>query len=87
MKLRYDETLSVEHGRGGLRILYPGGIEYTFVHTVYPERNCDVWRMSVVNALIVALASKRQQALSETFDKLERIWEEYNVYEKRRENT
>ena len=43
--------------------------------------------MSVVNALIVALASKRQQALSETFDKLERIWEEYNVYEKRRENT
>ena len=42
--------------------------------------------MSVINALIVALASKRQQALSETFDKLERIWEEYNVYEKRREN-
>ena len=42
--------------------------------------------MSVINALIVALASKRQQALSKTFDKLERIWEEYNVYEKRREN-
>ena len=42
--------------------------------------------MSVINALIVALASKRQQALSKTFDKLERIWEEYNVYEKRGEN-
>ena len=42
--------------------------------------------MSVINALIVALASKRQQALSETFDRLERIWEEYNVYEKRGEN-
>lgn len=42
--------------------------------------------MSVINALIVALASKRQEALSETFDKLERIWEEYNVYEKRGEN-
>ena len=42
--------------------------------------------MSVINALIVALASKRQQALSETFDKLERIWEEYNVYEKRVDN-
>ena len=42
--------------------------------------------MSVINALILALASKRQQALSETFDKLERIWEEYNVYEKRGEN-
>ena len=42
--------------------------------------------LSVVNALIVALASKRQQALSKTFDKLERIWEEYNVYEKRGDN-
>ena len=42
--------------------------------------------MSVINALIVALAAKRQKALSETFDKLERIWEEYNVYEKRGEN-
>ena len=42
--------------------------------------------LSVINALIVALAAKRQDALSETFDKLERIWEEYNVYEKRGEN-
>jgi DNA-binding MurR/RpiR family transcriptional regulator len=42
--------------------------------------------LSVINALIVALAAKRQEALSETFDKLERIWEEYNVYEKRGEN-
>ena len=42
--------------------------------------------LSVINALIVALASKRQQVLSKTFDKLERLWEEYNVYEKRREN-
>lgn len=39
--------------------------------------------LSVVNALIVALASKREQELAKTFDSLERVWEEYNVYEKR----
>lgn len=38
--------------------------------------------LSVVNALIVALASGREQELSKTFDTLERVWEEYNVYEK-----
>ncbi len=41
--------------------------------------------LSVVNALIVALASKREQALAKNFDTLERVWEEYNVYEKRAE--
>lgn len=41
--------------------------------------------LSVVNALIVALASKREQELAKTFDSLERVWEEYNVYEKRAE--
>ncbi len=39
--------------------------------------------LSLVNALIVALASGREQVLSKTFDALERVWEEYNVYEKR----
>ena len=43
--------------------------------------------LSVVNALIVALASGREQELSKTFDTLERVWEEYNVYEKQVENT
>lgn len=38
--------------------------------------------LSVVNALLVALAAEKEQALSKTFDSLERIWEEYNVYEK-----
>lgn len=38
--------------------------------------------MSVVNALLVALASEKEQTLSKTFDALEQIWEEYNVYEK-----
>ena len=39
--------------------------------------------LSVVNALLVALASGREQTLSKTFDTLEQLWEEYNVYEKR----
>jgi len=38
---------------------------------------------SVVNALIVSLASAREETLSKTFETLERVWEEYNVYEKR----
>lgn len=41
--------------------------------------------MSVVNALVVALAAQKQQTLAKTFDTLERVWEEYNVYEKRME--
>lgn len=42
--------------------------------------------LSLINALIVALATGQEQALAKTFDALERVWEEYNVYEKRVEN-
>ncbi len=38
--------------------------------------------LSLVNALIVAIASKREKELSRTFENLERIWDEYDVYEK-----
>ena len=38
--------------------------------------------LSIVNALIVAIAAKREKEISRTFDNLERIWDEYNVYEK-----
>ena len=38
--------------------------------------------LSVTNALIVAIAAKRERELSKTFDNLEHIWEEYDVYEK-----
>lgn len=41
--------------------------------------------LSVVNALIVAIAAKREKELHRTFDTLEHIWAEYNVYEKRDE--
>ena len=42
--------------------------------------------LSVINALLVALAAGQEQNLSKTFDALERVWEEYNVYEKRVDN-
>lgn len=39
--------------------------------------------LSVINALIVALAAKNEEKLANTFDKLEQIWDQYEVYEKR----
>ncbi len=39
--------------------------------------------LSLINALIVALAAGRGQVLAKNFEALERVWEEYNVYEKR----
>ena len=41
--------------------------------------------LSLVNALIVALATKREDVLTKNFGTLERVWEEYNVYEKRKD--
>ena len=43
--------------------------------------------LSVVNALIVAIAAKREKELAHTFDTLQRIWDEYDVYEKHEKNT
>ena len=42
--------------------------------------------MSVINALIVALAASRERELSKTFNALERVWEEYHIYEKQDES-
>lgn len=38
--------------------------------------------LSVINALIVAIGMSRRDEIEQTFNKLERIWEEYDVYEK-----
>ena len=38
--------------------------------------------LSVVNALVVALAARREEKLAKTFSRLEEIWEKYQVYEK-----
>lgn len=38
--------------------------------------------LSVINAMIVAIASRRDRELTKTFDTLERIWDQYHIYEK-----
>lgn len=38
--------------------------------------------LSVINALIVAVGMRRKEQVSGTFEKLETIWDEYQVYEK-----
>lgn len=38
--------------------------------------------LSVVNALLVALASERKGELEHNLNTLERVWEEYHIYEK-----
>lgn len=38
--------------------------------------------LSMINALIVAIAAKKEKEIARTFESLERIWDEYNVYEK-----
>lgn len=39
--------------------------------------------LSIINALIVAIGKKKQSEVSATFEKLENIWDEYEVYDKR----
>lgn len=39
--------------------------------------------LSVINALIVSLAAKREKELHRTFAVLEQLWDQYHVYEKR----
>jgi DNA-binding MurR/RpiR family transcriptional regulator len=41
--------------------------------------------LSVINAIIVAVASRRDRQLADTFNALEKIWEDYHVYEKQDE--
>lgn len=42
--------------------------------------------LSLINALIVAIALRKKDDVANTFTKLENIWDEYNVYEKIDEN-
>ena len=39
--------------------------------------------LSVLNALLVALASGKKDVVQNNLDNLERVWDTYNVYEKR----
>ena len=42
----------------------------------------NVGKSSLINALIVAIGIRRRNEISATFSQLERIWSEYEVYEK-----
>ena len=42
--------------------------------------------LSLINALIVAVGMRRQREVGETYAQLEKIWDEYDVYEKNEEN-
>ena len=38
---------------------------------------------SVINALLAAVANARPEMVKERFDKLERLWDAYEIYAKR----
>lgn len=38
--------------------------------------------LSLINALIVAVSLKKEKEINRNFEKLERLWDEYDVYEK-----
>ena len=42
--------------------------------------------LSLINALIVAVGMRKKDEISATYARLERIWDEYEVYEKSEEN-
>jgi DNA-binding MurR/RpiR family transcriptional regulator len=39
--------------------------------------------LSIVNAIVVEITSRREREITERFDSLEKIWDEYKVYAKR----
>ena len=39
-------------------------------------------RLSLINALIVAVGLKKRGEIAQTYERLERIWDQYDVYEK-----
>ena len=39
--------------------------------------------LSIINAIIVEITRKKEAEITERFDKLEKIWDEYDVYAKR----
>ena len=39
--------------------------------------------LSLINALLVAIGLKKRDEIAQTYDRLEEIWDKYEVYEKR----
>ncbi len=42
--------------------------------------------LSLINAIIVAISRKRKDELALTFDELEKVWDEFQVYDKENDN-
>ena len=42
----------------------------------------NVGKSSLINALIVAVGLKKRGEIAQTYERLERIWDQYDVYEK-----
>ena len=42
--------------------------------------------LSLINALVVAVGMREKDKITEYFNKLEDIWEKYNVYERKDQN-
>ena len=69
-----DSELSPLYETASLRLLAKSDMA-SFVDSL-------VAPLSIINALIVAVGRKRATEVTETFERLESIWDEYQVYEK-----
>lgn len=69
-----DSGLSPLYDTASLRLLAKSDMA-SFVDSL-------VAPLSIINALIVAVGRKRAAEVTETFERLESIWDEYQVYEK-----
>ncbi|HAN21907.1 MAG: N-acetylmannosamine kinase [Clostridiales bacterium GWF2_36_10] len=57
------------------KVLYAGNDTASFVDSL-------VAPLAMINALIAAVGQRRRAEISQSFAKLEDIWEEYNIYDK-----
>lgn len=57
------------------KVLYAGNDTASFVDSL-------VAPLAMINALIAALGQRKRTEISQSFAKLEDIWEEYNIYDK-----
>lgn len=58
--------------------------DYSILARSYMDSFVDslVAPLSVINALIVSIGIKRREYVSKNFERLERIWDEYKIYDK-----
>lgn len=69
-----DSQLSPLYNLGDAVLLAKSGMTFFVDSLVAP--------LSIINAIIAAIGMMKKQQLSEKLEKLEEIWDEYNVYQK-----